>query len=110
MTRFEYLFLSAGEGDKIRHEIRAFDFTGPPDQIQWLQETSDGTLELPTEQIEAEFGLHDVYSDGREVIHGFQGDEVEPQNYDGLMQRWRNHFVGIGVQCGPVYVSRVWEE
>jgi hypothetical protein len=110
--RFEYLFIGDGSSPGLlRYDVRAFNFVGPPEEIQRLRDGADGSLALPTSTIEAEFGLHDCFSDGHEVIHGFQGDEVPVGRYDELMQRWRDFFVTqLHIQCGPVYQHRVHEE
>jgi len=48
-----------------------------------------------------EYGVHDFSTEGDQIF-GFDTYEVELKNVPIVMKKWRDFFIGLGYECGPL--------
>lgn len=62
-----------------------------------------------TDDVEADYGVHDYSTSGSEEMHGFSSYEVDADKADELMEKWRQFFITEGIACSPIQ-TMTWDE
>jgi len=84
-----------------------FDFIGGDEDIQALYDKSMNGFEYDdwVSEVESDFGLHDFFGTEK-VLYGFSSDEVQPDQYDRLIDHWKHYFVKNGFQVGETTIHK----
>ncbi len=104
--RFEFTFLFLNEEtDEFDTVMKYFLFLIPDEEtlqrIRWSDDVSDDHMDFLNE-VSAKYGDHGINMDNDAILDGYDSDEVEPDQADKLMEKWRKFYIGQGFQVGPV--------
>jgi hypothetical protein len=111
MFAFEFIQFDNSRIDEADEGIvrttYTFDFIGGDEDIQALYDKSMNGFEYDdwVSEVESDFGLHDFFGTEK-VLYGFSSDEVQPDQYDRLIDHWKHYFVKNGFQVGETTIHK----
>jgi hypothetical protein len=93
-----------------------FDFLGDDAEMQRLHHliTYEGTIEVPTDELEGRYGTLDYCAEGylgAELLDGYESAEVAPDRVIALMNEFQSFYRDVvKTPVGDVYPAETTEE
>jgi hypothetical protein len=107
MFGFEFVYYSDYEIDtKPIYNTYTFNFIGSDEELEELYNNSiEGhTYDTFQSKMESKYGLHD-YVGSETVLFGYISDEIIPDNYNEVVNKWKEYFVENGFKVGETTIN-----